>query len=142
MKRSAANNCREKGLRFIVGESIDHGDIGIFSEITGWQPLYNLYTTSEAIIVHIELPGVALQNTAVFLHRRHMIIAGNRTPPPDIAEERCIFHTFEIPFGAFYRRIDFPIPVEAEQYRYEVTDGILKIECKTLQEKIIPVEGD
>lgn len=142
MKQSAANDRRAQGVRFIIGKSLDHEDTGIFSEITGWQPLCNLYTTSETIIVCIELAGVALQDTAVFLHRRYMIITGNRTPPPDIAKERCIFHTFEMPFGRFYRRIDFPTPVETQQYRYEVTDGILKIECRTLQEKIIPVEGE
>lgn len=138
--KPAARHERKKGLRFIIGDARDRADILITPEMTGWQPAYNLFTTRDAIIVQVELPGVAPQDTAVLLSSRGMIITGDRLPGPDITDERCVFHNLEIPFGRFCRRIEFPIPVEATQCRYEITDGILKIECRTMRERIIPVE--
>lgn len=142
MTPPAAHDDRKRGLRFIIGEIPDRADILSAPEMTGWQPPYNLFTTRDTIRVHVELPGVAPQDAAVIINSRGMIITGDRIPGPDVSDERCVFHNLEIPFGRFYRRIDFPLPVEAAQCRYEVVDGILKIECRTMRARIIPVEGN
>jgi len=141
MKDLASDKGHKTDIRFITDDNFDNEDLSAFSELTNWQPLYNLYTTSEAIIVHLELAGVELSDLVVFLRSRYMVIAGNRITPQGITENCCVFHNLEIPFGRFHRRIDFPIPVETRKYRYETQNGILTIRLRTMQEKFITIEG-
>jgi HSP20 family molecular chaperone IbpA len=142
MKDSASEKGHKTEIKFITDDNFDNEDLRAFSELTNWQPLYNLYTTSEAVIVHLELPGVELNDIVVFLRSRYMVIAGNRVTPPGITENCCIFHNLEIPFGRFHRRIDFPMQVETREHRYESQNGILTIQFRTVQEKFITIEGE
>jgi HSP20 family molecular chaperone IbpA len=141
MKHAASKKSRTADIRFIVDNTDRYEEYSSFSELIHWQPLYNLYATDDSIVVHIELTGVNLQEIVIFLRSRYMFIAGNRLAPPGVIEEHCVFHNLEIPYGRFARRIDFPVPVETRQYRYETRDGILTIRLKAVAEKIIPVEG-
>lgn len=129
-------------IRFIVDEHPEHGLHGAIPELTNWQPLFNLCTTSDGVIIHIELPGVELPDVVVLLRSRYMVITGTRIMPAAITDDRCTFHNLEIPFGRFHRRIDFPVPVETQGYRYEIHKGILTLRLRTVQEKFITIEGE
>ena len=142
MKRTASKKGKPLDPRFVLDHNIDYEEQEILSEVINWQPLYNLYTTPDSIIVHLELPGVNLQDVVVYLHSRYMVVTGNRQAPSALAGECCVFHSLEIPYGRFSRRIDFPAPIEMRHYNYEVQDGILTLQFQVLLERIIPVEGD
>lgn len=142
MKDSASSKGQEIGIRFITDEDSEYEDHSAFAELTNWQPLYNLYTTGDGVIVHLELPGVEMNDVVVFLRSRYMIIAGMRITPHGITEDCCIFHNLEIPFGRFHRRIDFPMPIETREYRYDFQNGILTIRFRATQAKIITIEGE
>jgi len=141
MKNADPHKGRETGIQFITAEDIEYGDRSVFSELTNWQPLYNLYAAGEVIIVHVELPGVDMSDIIVFLRSRFMIITGTRITPPGITDTCCVFHNLEIPFGRFHRRIEFPAPIETKNYQYDLRNGILTIQLQTVKEKIITVEG-
>jgi HSP20 family molecular chaperone IbpA len=141
MKHPAPKKNDTAEITFIIDSSTDYEEGDSFSELINWQPSYNLYTTDDSIIVHLELTGVNLRDVVIFLRSRHMFVAGNRTAPPPIIEEHCIFHNLEIPYGRFTRRIDFPMPVETRQYKYEIHNGILILQFRIVEKKIIPVEG-
>lgn len=140
MKRAASKKGGTTEIRFIVDDTDRYDEYSSFSELIHWQPLYNLYATDDNIVVHIELTGVDVQEIIIFLQSRYMFIAGNRLAPAGVMEEHCVFHNLEIPYGRFARRIDFPMPVETKQYRYETQNGILTIHLKAVEEKIIPIE--
>jgi len=142
MKRTASKKGRGASLRFVLDSDIDHEEPGMLSDFINWQPLYNLYTTPEGLVVHLELPGVDLQDVVIYLRSRYMIVNGGRTAPSWLERNLCVFHSLEIPYGHFSRRIDFPVPIEVRQYGYEIQNGILTLYFQLLQEKIIPVEGD
>ncbi|MDH4210393.1 MAG: Hsp20/alpha crystallin family protein [candidate division WOR-3 bacterium] len=142
MKHPTSKRDHAADIRFVTDSSADYEENGSFSELINWQPSYNLYTTDDSIIVHLELTGVSLRDVVIFLRSRYMHIAGNRTAPPPIIEEHCIFHNLEIPYGRFTRRIDFPMPVETRGYKYEMKNGILTLQFKVVEKKIIPVEGE
>ena len=142
MKRAASKKNRGANLRFVLDRDIDHEELNTLSDFINWQPLYNLYTTPEGLVVHIELPGVDLQDVVIYLRSRYMIVNGIRTAPSWFTGNLCVFHNLEIPYGHFSRRIDFPVPIEVRQYEYEILNGILTLYFQSLQEKIIPVEGD
>lgn len=128
--------------RFILDNKVDYEEQEILSEFINWQPLYNLYTTPDSIIVHLELPGVNLQDVVIYLRSRYMVVTGNRKAPAELKGECCVFHSLEIPYGRFSRRIDFPVPIEIRRYNYDVQDSILTLQFQALVETIIPVEGD
>ena len=142
MKRTASGKKKDIDPRFVLDNDLDYADEETLSDVINWQPLYNLYTTSDSVIVHLELPGVNLQDVVIYLRSRYMVIAGNREAPVSLSADCCIFHNLEIPYGRFSRRIDFPLPIEIRHYKYEVQDGILTLQFQVLVETIIPVEGD
>jgi HSP20 family molecular chaperone IbpA len=142
MKRAASD--KKKGIdpRFVLDNDLDYTDEEIQSEVINWQPLYNLYTTADSVIVHLELPGVNLQDVVIHLRSRYMVITGSRQAPVILSPDCCVFHNLEIPYGRFSRRVDFPLPIEIRRYNYEVQDGILTLQFQILVETVIPVEGD
>ena len=142
MKHAASGRKKDLDPQFILDSSLDQAEEESLSEVINWQPLYNLYTTADSIIVHLELPGVTLQDVVIYLHSRYMVITGNRKAPTSLSGDCCVFHNLEIPYGRFSRRIDFPVPIEILHYNYEVQDGILTLQFQVLEETIIPVEVD
>jgi HSP20 family molecular chaperone IbpA len=142
MKPPDSNKSQTADIRFIIENDAAHEESTVFSELINWQPLYNLYTTQDGIMVHIELPGVREGDVTVYLGRRHMIITGIRVTPPGLTSECCVFHNLEIPYGSFTRRIDFPIAIEKQHYHYELQNGVLTMHFQALQEKTIPIEGE
>ena len=142
MKRTASKKGRRTDPQFILDDNIESDEHEALTELINWQPLYNMYTTADSIIIHLELPGVNLQDVVIYLRKNYMLVAGNRVAPAELVRDCCIFHNLEIPYGRFNRRIDFPLPVEVRRYNYDIQDGILTLQFRTLAEKIIPVEGD
>jgi HSP20 family molecular chaperone IbpA len=142
MKRPVSEKDLDTHIEFIIDDNIDYDDGSVFPEFANWQPQYNLYTTPEGIMLHLELAGVDTRDIVIYLRTRHMIIMGNRTTPPGLTGDCCVFHNLEIPYGRFIRRIDFPIPIETRQHQHEMRDGLLTIHLKALEEKIIPIEGE
>jgi HSP20 family molecular chaperone IbpA len=142
MKYSASKKNRTAEITFVTDSGTGYEEGDSFSELINWQPSYNLYTTDDSIIVHLELTAVNLGDVIIFLQSRYMFVSGNRMVHPPIIEEHCIFHNLEIPYGRFTRRIDFPVPVETRQYKYEMHNGMLILQLKVVEKKIIPVEGE
>jgi HSP20 family molecular chaperone IbpA len=142
MKHAASKKKQNMDPRFVIDNSVDYEIQHVHSEFTNWQPLYNLYTTPDTIMVHLELPGVDMQDVVVHLHSRYMVVAGTRRAPVGLTRDCCVFHNLEIPYGNFSRHIDFPVPIEIHKYDYEVRDGILTFQFQVLTETIIPIEGD
>ncbi len=140
MKRSASKKNPRLDPRFVLQDNIEQVEQDLLSEVINWQPLYNLYTTGDSIVVHLELPGVNLQDVVIYLRSRYMVVTGNRMVPAGLTADCCIFHNLEIPYGRFSRRIDFPVPIEIRQYAYDVKEGILTLQFPLLVETIIPVE--
>lgn len=128
-------------ITFVVDGSADYDEDGSFSELINWHPSYNLYTTDDSIIVQVELAGVELRDVVIFLRSRYMYVSGNRIAP-QLSSTHCIFHNLEIPYGRFVRRVDFPMPVVTRQYTYEMQNGILLMQFRIVEKKIIPVEGE
>ena len=140
MKRSASKKKSCPDPRFIIQDNIEQEEQEILSEVINWQPLYNLYTTQDSIVIHLELPGVDLGNVVIYLQRRYMVVTGNGQVPVGLTADCCIFHNLEIPYGRFSRRIDFPVPIELRHYDYEVKEGMLTLQFPVSVETIIPVE--
>ncbi len=122
------------GIQVLIGQ--DPADDGIVN----WQPLYDLYTTGDEVIINIELAGVAAHDMSIFLNKDRLQIIGLRKPAPPLKPDCCTFHTAEIPYGRFSQRIAFPLPVHTAEYRIDHRDGMLIIRISFIKETVIPIE--
>ena len=111
-----------------------------YREIINWQPLYDLYTVEDEVIVSIDLAGVSAHDVNVFLNKYRLQITGVRRPVPPLKPDCCTFHTIEIPYGRFYQKIDFPVPVQTGQYHLERINGMLIIRIPVIKETVIKIE--
>jgi len=109
-------------------------------DFVSWQPLYDLYIMEGEMVITIEIAGVKPRDFSIHVSRNHLVIDGTRKSSEILSKQGCKFHNIEIPYGSFYRRIDFPLPVEPKQYQYCLEYGILSLRFPIEKEKIIPIE--
>ncbi|MCX7995101.1 MAG: Hsp20/alpha crystallin family protein [candidate division WOR-3 bacterium] len=109
--------------------------------LINWEPSYDLYIVDETIYVSIELPGVEMKDITLQVGRNYMIISGVKKPPVVEVPGRhnIVFHNLEISYGRFFRRIDFPLPVESRYGNYKLENGVLTVKFPIIKEHIIPV---
>ncbi len=111
-------------------------------ELINWEPSYDLYIVDETIFISIELPGVELKDITINVGQNYMIVSGVKRPliVRQPGYRNVVFHNLEISYGRFFRRIDFPLPVEAKDGDYKLERGVLTIKFPVLKEHIIPIE--
>ena len=94
-----------------------------------WSPNTDVYEESEALIVRLELAGLAREDVDVTVRDNLLIVRGVRVDPCDGAaadsKPRC--RQLEIENGPFERIIRLPFPVEPSDTQATMTDGILEI---------------
>lgn len=110
-----------------------------------WQPSYDLYVIDEMVFISIELPGVNSEDIKISIGQNYMTISGIKKPHmvgKKSEQQKVVFHNLEISFGRFFRRIEFPLPVEPRYGDYKLDQGVLKIKLPVLKEHIVPIEED
>jgi len=115
----------------------------LISGIINWQPPYDLYLINETVFISIELPGVDMKDVVLYVGHDRLIISGTKKPllvNEEIDRNNLVFHTLEISYGKFVRRIDFPMPIEPRNGVYNMENGVLTIKWPVLKEQIIPIE--
>ncbi len=131
----------EENIRIVFDEVADfeHRDV-IVGEFVNWQPIYDLYIVGDEVFVTLEIAGVDINDFVIYLKKTYMIVEGVRRSPDLLNKKYCIFHSVEIPYGRFNRRIDFPAPIEPRGNEYHIERGMLTLKFPILKEKIITVE--
>lgn len=114
----------------------------LISGIIAWEPPYDLYLINETIFISIELPGVKMKDIVLYLGQNHLFISGTKKPllREEIGGNNPVFHTLEISYGRFVRRINFPMPIEPKKAVYNIKDGVLTLKLPILKEHIILIE--
>jgi len=140
MERSPSDH-DNNDVRVIFDDTHEYNDLANYTpDFVSWQPLYDLYIIEGEMVITIEIAGVKPKDFSIHVSRTYLIINGTRRSSEILSKENCKFHNIEIPHGTFYRRIDFPLPVEPRQYHYGLENGILTLRFPIEREKIIPIE--
>lgn len=87
-------------------------------------PAANLWETSDALVVEMELPGVTEENVDIQVTNEELAVRGRRqvhTP------ENANAHRRERMGGEFERVFGLPFPVDAEKVEATLRDGVLTI---------------
>jgi HSP20 family protein len=97
-----------------------------------WAPPLDVYETKDDLVVSAELPGVREKDVQLSLVGEVLTLRGQRLPAPEVREEQ--YHRIERWSGAFERRLQLPIPVQADRVRASYRDGVLEIRLPKVEE--------
>jgi HSP20 family protein len=90
-----------------------------------WQPAADVFETDGAIVVRLELAGVAGTDVSVTIDGELLRIRGVRKPRVDAAAERL--HQMEIASGPFERVIRIGVPFERDRVTASLEEGLLRV---------------
>lgn len=91
-----------------------------------WQPAADVFETATAIVVRLELAGVAGADVQVTVDGDVLRIRGDRKPRVDRDAQRL--HQMEIASGPFERAIRIGVPFDREGVVATLEDGLLRVE--------------
>jgi HSP20 family protein len=104
-----------------------------------WSPAADVYETPEEIILHIELPGVKLEDVRLEALDGKLRISGHRRP--ENGTEPKNFVRMERIYGSFSREFAVPASLDPGQIKATLRSGVLKIVAqKNDRAQPIPVE--
>ncbi|MGQ9701012.1 MAG: Hsp20/alpha crystallin family protein [bacterium] len=114
----------------------------LLSGFIAWEPPYDLYLIDETIFIVIELPGVKMEDIVLHLGQNTLFISGIKEPllREAIGSHNPVFHSLEIAYGRFARKINFPMPIEPKKAVYDMKNGVLTMKLPILKEFVIPIE--
>ena len=96
-----------------------------------WVPRADVYGTKDAVVFHVEIPGVGREQVKVLVAEGECIVRGTRATATDQADLRPL--GIELPYGAFERRFPLPIHADADKLVARYADGILEVTIPILE---------
>ncbi len=103
-----------------------------------WMPLADIIETAVALVLRIELPGVAQEQVLVEVADGALVVRGERPPDADSrADSRAgsgvsddadtVYHLMERAHGAFARRFPLPEDAHGEGISAVLREGLLTV---------------
>jgi HSP20 family protein len=90
-----------------------------------WRPLADVYETSDAVVVTVDLAGANTEDIDVLLFEDAVVVEGQRRLPVD--ETGGMYHTAEIRQGPFRLDVALPAAIEPEQAEAAYGRGLLQL---------------
>ena len=90
-----------------------------------WMPDMDVFDKNGAMMVRVDLPGVAKDNVEVAVEGDMLVVRGQRREEREIKEEayRCV----ERASGDFYRAVSLPEGARTEAIEAAYRDGVLEV---------------
>lgn len=94
-----------------------------------WTPLADVFETSQAIVVQVELPGVSEAQVIVEIVDHDLVVRGERPCPrcQESGEAESVYHLIERAHGCFARRFSLPPGVNGQGITACLAEGVLTI---------------
>jgi HSP20 family molecular chaperone IbpA len=100
-----------------------------------WRPPTDVYETDGALVVKVEIPGVAEQDFQITIAGRRLVIAGARNDPAS----KLGYHNMEIRYGAFRTEIRMPWLADEDAIEASYEDGFLYVRLPRAQRRQVQV---
>ena len=103
-----------------------HEQIGqlVGTDAPGWKPPADLYETAQAVVLAIELPGLAREEIEIHAEESRIGIRGERASGQVPCEQ---YHRVERGHGRFARNFVLPEPIEVESVTADLREGLLTV---------------
>ena len=105
---------------------LGRGTVEPAESVTGtWTPQVDVFESSEAITLKVELPEVNPKDVELQIEGNALTLRGERSL--ESADKRESYHRIERSYGPFSRTFTVPSTVDTENVRAESRDGVLRI---------------
>ena len=105
---------------------LGRGSVEPAESVTGtWTPQVDVFESSEAITLKVELPEVNPKDVELQIEGNALTLRGERSL--ESADKRESYHRIERSYGPFSRTFTVPSTVDTENVRAECRDGVLRI---------------
>jgi HSP20 family protein len=119
------------------------GAVRVPGGVDAWRPALDVYETERAIVVRVELAGVASEDVRVVVDGEYLQITGRRSfSAPGASRAEIQRHLLiEIAQGTFERVLRTRAPYDADRVSARLENGILTIELprKATSARIVAV---
>src|SRR2546422_1416639 len=108
---------------------VAHGRPVGFVASPKWKPPTDVYETTDALVVHMDIAGMRSEDFQVELADGILTISGERVPR---REGKRHYHAMEVQIGPFERRLRLPVPVDPESIRASYEAGFPQVRLHNL----------
>jgi len=104
------------------------------SELVNFTPHVDIYTTNEAIVIEMEIPGVDIKDIDISMSKGQLLVKGVKGEASG-DEEAGNYVCMERSFGRYYRAVEIPFPINTQNIKASYKYGVLKIEAPRVADK-------
>jgi HSP20 family protein len=115
----------QKRMNKLFESALGTADFDAPAEPDSWIPLCDVYETSEALVVSLELPGLEQAHIDVRVDGDDLVVSGEREIERERPGEQ--FLRVERPYGKFLRRFHLPSSVNRAAIEASFRDGLLRV---------------
>lgn len=91
-----------------------------------WRPAMDIHETADAVLVKIDLAGMAEEDIEILLYPNAIVVTGERTDDSD-SDEETYYHEAQIRYGPFRADAYLSTPVQTELASAVYQNGMLRI---------------
>ncbi len=109
-----------------------------------WTPAMDMYETSEAVVVLLDLAGVETDRTEVHAEPHMLVIRGVRRERRSATrpDEQRSYLALEIPYGRFERSVRLPPGLDTAGAQASYREGFLEITLPKRVARQVPISVD
>jgi len=97
-----------------------------------WQPPIDIEEQPDRYTVHVELPGMRLEDIKITLEDNRLTIRGEKTRTEE--QKNAAYHRLERAYGTFERTFTLSHAVKSEKIEATYRDGVLEVTVPKAEE--------
>lgn len=97
-----------------------------------WSPLTDVIEDKDQFLLHIDLPGIKLEDIKIKVQEGKLTISGERKLETETKEKN--YHRIERSYGSYFRSFDLPNNINLDAITAEHTNGQLTISLPKAEE--------
>ena len=97
-----------------------------------WQPPVDIVEQPDRYVVHVELPGMKLEDIKITLEDNQLVIRGEKTRTEE--QQNAAYHRLERVHGTFERSFTLTQAVKSDKIEATYRDGVLEVTVPKAEE--------
>ncbi len=97
-----------------------------------WQPPIDIEETPESYRIHMELPGMGLEDIKITLEDNRLVIRGEKSRTEET--KNATYHRLERVYGTFERSFSVTHAVKSDKIEATYRDGVLEVTVPKAEE--------
>ncbi len=102
--------------------------------VGSWTPYVDMAEQDNLLLIKVELPGVLLDDISVTLRSNVVTLEGIKKEA-EVSRTYACYYRVERVYGKFRREISLPFLVDIRHARATLSDGILEITLKRMEDR-------